>query len=176
MGHAMNNPMDIPFALGYIFTLYHSFRFLEELPRLSNRHAVWMMLGVAFTTSIRIGGLLLIPYILMFAGLYALVRRFEFRVFSTEWFRMVGRGLLYLGLISLGGYLISLIPWPYGFQKPFKNPFEALRMMSNISVSIKVLFNGMIHWSNRLPWYYISMNILYTVPVVLLAGFLLNGS
>ncbi len=174
LGHAMNNPMDVPFALGYIFTLYHAFRFLERLPRFSNRHAFWIMMGIAFTISIRIGGLLLVPYLLMFAGLYVLFTRFGFKTFSTDWFRMVWRGLLYLGGISVGGYLISLIPWPYGFQKPFKNPFEALRTMENISVAIKVLFNGHIYWSNKLPWYYISLNILYTVPVALLAGFLLN--
>ena len=174
LGHAMNNPMDVPFALGYIFTLYHAFRFLEGLPRFSNRHAFWIMMGIAFTISIRIGGLLLVPYLFMFAGLYVLLIRFGFKTFSGDWFRMVWRGLLYLGIISVGGYLISLIPWPYGLQKPFKNPFQALRMMENITVAIKVLFNGSIYWSNRLPWYYISMNILYTVPVALLAGFLLN--
>ncbi len=175
LGHSLNNPMDVPFAFGYVFTLYHAFRFLEKLPDFSNRHAIWIMLGIAITTSIRIGGLLLIPYVLMFAGLYVLATRFEFKTFSTAWFRMVWKGLIYLALISLGGYLISLIPWPFGFQKPFKNPFEALRMMANISVAIKVLFDGSIIWSNKLPWYYISMNILYTVPVVLLAGFFLNA-
>jgi tetratricopeptide (TPR) repeat protein len=175
LGHAMNNPMDVPFALGYVFTLYQTFRFLERLPRFSKRNAFWIMMGLAFTISIRIGGLLLIPYVFMFAGLYVLFTRFEFKLFSADWFRMVWKGLIYLGLISVTGYLISLIPWPYGFQKPFKNPFEALRMMANISVAIKVLFNGTIYWSNKLPWYYISMNILYTVPVVLLSGFFLSA-
>jgi tetratricopeptide (TPR) repeat protein len=175
LGHSMNNPMDVPFALGYIFTLYHTFQFLGKLPRFSRPHAAWVMLGIAYTISIRIGGLLLIPYLVMFAGLYVLFNRFGFKSFSPEWYRMVGRGLIYLGIISIGGYLISLIPWPYGLQKPFKNPFEALRMMANISVAIKVLFDGSIIWSNKLPWYYISTNILYTVPVVLLLGFILNA-
>jgi tetratricopeptide (TPR) repeat protein len=167
--------MDVPFALGYVFTLYHTFIFLEKLPEFSRRNAVWIMLGIAFTISIRIGGLLLVPYVMMFAGLYVLFTKFEFRRWSKEWYNMVGRGLIYLGIIAVGGYLISLIPWPYGFQKPFKNPFEALRMMANISVAIKVLFDGDIIWSNRLPWYYISKNILYTVPVITLGGFALGA-
>lgn len=174
LGHSMNNPMDTPFAFGYIFTLYHTFRFLDRLPEFSKKHAAWIMLGIAFTTSIRIGGLLLIPYVGMFAGLYVLFNPFAFKRFSKEWYRLVYRGLMFLSVIALGGYLISLIPWPYGFQKPFKNPFEALKMMSNISVAIRVLFDGDIIWSNRLPWQYISLNIFYTVPVVILAGFLIN--
>ena len=174
LGHSFNNPMDIPFAFGYVFTLYHTFRFLLKLPVFSWRSALWISLGIAFTISIRIGGLLLIPYVFMFAGLYAWFHKFEFKRFSREWLKMVWKGLLYMAAISVAAYVISLIPWPYGLQKPLKNPLEALSVMSNISVAIRVLFNGAIHWSNMLPWYYISMNIIYTVPVVLLVGFMLN--
>ena len=175
LGHSFNNPMDVPFAFGYIFTIYHTFRFLLKLPSFSIRSAIWISLGIAFTISIRIGGLMLIPYILMFAGLYTWLHKWEFKRFSKPWLKMAWKGLLYLLAISISAYVISLIPWPYGLQKPLKNPFEALSVMSNISVSIRVLFDGAIHWSNKLPWYYISMNILFTVPIVLLAGFGLNA-
>ncbi len=173
LGHSFNNPMDIPFAFGYVFTLYHTFKFLLKLPEFSVRSAVWIGLGIAFTISIRIGGLILIPLIFMFSGLYAWFHKWEFRRFSRPWFALVRRGLTWLAIISVFAYVISLIPWPYGLQRPLRNPFEALSVMSNISVAIKVLFDGVIHWSNKLPWYYISMNILYTVPVVILAGFVL---
>jgi tetratricopeptide (TPR) repeat protein len=175
LGHSFNNSMDIPFALGYIFTIYHVFRFLNQLPRFSLRTAIWITLGIAFTISIRIGGLMLIPYIFAFAGLYVLAKKWEYSIFSGNYLRFIWKGTLYLVIISVVAYLLSLLVWPYGFQKPLKNPFEALRMMSNITVSIRVLFDGAIHWSNRLPWYYISKYILYTVPVVILAGFLLNA-
>jgi len=39
MGHSMNNPMDIPFALGYIFSIYQMIRFLKKLPEFSLKHA-----------------------------------------------------------------------------------------------------------------------------------------
>jgi tetratricopeptide (TPR) repeat protein len=175
LGHSFNNPMDIPFAFGYIFTIYHTFRFLLKLPAFSKRSAIWIGLGIAFTISIRIGGLMLIPYIFMFAGLYVWFNKWEFKRFSKSWLSMVWKGLIYLLIISISAYFISLIPWPYGFQKPLKNPFEALSLMSNISVSIRVLFDGAIHWSNMLPWYYISMNILYSVPIILIVGFVLNA-
>lgn len=175
VGHSFNNPMDIPFAFGYIFTIYHTFRFLRNLPAFSIRSSIMITLGIAFTISIRIGGLMLIPYIFMFAGLYVWFRKRETRRFSPDWFRMVRKGTVFLVAISVSAYVLSLIPWPYGLQNPIKNPFESLSVMSNISVAIRVLFDGNIHWSNRLPWYYISMNILYTVPVLLLAGFILNA-
>ena len=45
-------------------------------------------------------------------------------------------------------------------------------MMSNISVALRVMFEGKIIWSDNLPWYYIPKNILITVPLVILIFFL----
>jgi len=174
LGHSFNNPLDIPFALGYVFTIYQIFRFLKKLPHFSIPIAIWITLGIAWTISIRIGGLLLIPYAFFFAGLYVIFHKWEFKIFSREGYLFIRKGLLFLVLISVTGYFLSLLPWPYGLQHPFKNPLEAMRLMANISVAIRVLFNGEIIWSNKLPWYYISMNILYTVPVIILLGFVLN--
>lgn len=174
LGHSFNNPLDIPFALGYVFTIFQIFRFLKNLPRFSISIAIWITLGIAWTISIRIGGLLLIPYAFFFAGLYLLFHKWEFNILSRTGYLFIRKGIVYLVLISVSGYFLSLLPWPYGLQHPLKNPFEALNLMSNISVAIRVLFNGDIIWSNKLPWYYISMYILYTVPVIILLGFGLN--
>jgi len=174
LGHSFNNPMDIPFAFGYIFTIFQIIRFLKKLPVFSPSIAIWVTLGIAYTISIRIGGLLLIPYAFFFAGLYLISHKWEFKLFSNEGLVLIRKGIIYLVLITVSSYFLSLLLWPYGLQQPLKNPFEALRMMANISVAIRVLFDGAIHWSNQLPWYYISMNILFTVPVVILAGFFLN--
>ncbi len=37
IGHAMNNPKDIPFAAAYVFTLYYIVRFQAEAPRVSRK-------------------------------------------------------------------------------------------------------------------------------------------
>ncbi|KPK87025.1 MAG: hypothetical protein AMS27_03480 [Bacteroides sp. SM23_62_1] len=174
LGHSFNNPLDIPFALGYVFTIFQIFRFLKTLPRFSVRIAIWITLGIAWTISIRIGGLMLIPYAFFFAGLYVLMHKWDFKTFSRQGYLFLRKGIIYLVIISISAYFISLLPWPYGLQHPLKNPFEALRLMSNISVAIRVLFNSDIIWSNQLPWYYISMYILYSVPVIILVGFVLN--
>ncbi len=173
LGHSMNNPMDIPFALGYVFTILQIFRFLKRLPVFSNKIAALIILGIAFTISIRIGGLLLIPYLFVFSGLFLLLNRWPWKIFTSQWNRFVIKGLFVLIFISASGYFLSLIPWPYGLENPFKNPMEALRMMANIEVSLRVFFNGGIYWSDMLPWFYIPKNILISVPVIILAGFFL---
>ncbi len=175
LGHAFNNPMDIPFALGNIFTLYHMILFLKKLPRISVRSAVWIAVGIGWTNGIRIGGLLLVPYLFMFSGLYLLLHRWPWKFFSAGWWRFAMKGLLSLVLISLSGYLLSLLTWPYALQDIVNHPIQAFKVMSNIQVSIRVLYDGLIYWSDRLPWHYIPQNIWITVPVVVLLGWLLSS-
>jgi tetratricopeptide (TPR) repeat protein len=87
---------------------------------------------------------------------------------------MIRKGLIALIVISVAAYILALLSWPFGLQKPIQNPLEAFRLMANISVAIRVLFNGEIFWSNKLPWYYYSIYIFYTVPVLILIGFFTN--
>lgn len=172
LGHAFNNPMDIPFALGNIFALYHLILFLKKLPGISIRHAIWIAVGIGWANGIRIGGLLLVPYIFMFAGLYVLFNRWPWKFFSTGWWSFVLRGFAALVGISLAGYLLSLLTWPYALQDIVNHPIKAFKVMSDIQVSIRVLYNGMIHWSDKLPWHYIPRNMILTIPVLILLGWL----
>ncbi len=174
LGHSFNNPMDIPFALGNIFTIYHLILFLRKLPRISTRSALMIALGIAWTNGIRIGGLLLIPYLFMFSGLYLLIHPWPWRFFSAHWWRFAGKGLLTLVLISASGYLLSLLTWPYALEDIINHPIQAFKVMTDIQVSIRVLYDGLINWSDKLPWHYIPQHILYTVPALVLAGCILS--
>ncbi len=172
LGHAFNNPLDVPFALGNVFTLYHMILFLKKLPRISFRSSLWIAVGIGWTNGLRIGGLLLVPYFFLFAGLFLLIRKWPWKFFSSGWWRFAFKGLLTLVLISIAGYLLSLLTWPYALQDIFKHPIEAFKVMTNIQVSIRVLYDGIIHWSDHLPWHYIPQNIMISVPVIILLGWL----
>lgn len=175
LGHAFNNPMDVPFALGNIFTLYHLILFLKKLPRISARSAVWIAVGIGWSNGIRIGGLLLIPYLFLFAGLYLLIHKWPWKFSSPGWWRFAFRGMLTLVLISIAGYLLSLLTWPYALQDIINHPIQAFKVMTNIQVSIRVLYDGLIHWSDGLPWHYIPQNIWISVPVLILISFLASA-
>ncbi len=174
LGHAMNNPLDMPFAMGYIFTIYQIFRFLRKLPEFSFNHALYIALGIAWTTSIRIGGLVLIPYLLMFSGLFVIFTSWPWPAFSKQYLRFAGKGMVFIAGISIAGFFISLLPWPYALEAPLKNPFKAFEMMADISVALRVMFEGEVIWSDNLPWYYLPKNILITVPIIVLSLFVFN--
>jgi hypothetical protein len=172
LGHSMNNPLDVPFAFGYIFTLLQLVRFLKRLPEINYGIAILIALGIAFTISIRVGGLVLIPYVFMFSGLYLLFMKMPWKPFSKPWFYLAGKGILVLSAVSIFAYFISILLWPYALQHPLKNPFEAMKMMANISVALRVMFEGKIIWSDSLPAIYIPKSILLTIPVLVLGAFL----
>jgi len=175
LGHSFNNPMDVPFALGNIFTLYHLILFLRKLPKYSTRSAIWIAVGIGWTNGIRIGGLLMIPYLFMFSGLYLLLKRWPWKFFSAGWWKFALRGLGILVLISAAGYLLSVLAWPYALQDIFNHPIQAFKVMTNIQVSIRVMYDGLVQWSDHLPWHYIPRNVLLTVPVLVLLGWIASG-
>ena len=175
LGHAFNNPMDVPFAFGYIFTIYHIILFLKKLPRISTRSAIMIALGIGWSNGIRIGGLILVPFLFMFAGLYLLVHKWPWKFFSAGWWRWALKGMVTLILISVAGYLLSLLTWPYALQDIINHPIQAFKVMTNIQVSIRVVYDGVVQWSDHLPWHYIPKNILISVPVIILLSWMASS-
>jgi hypothetical protein len=170
LGHAFNNPMDVPFALGNIFTLYHMILFMKRLPGIRIWSVIWIAVGIGWTNGIRIGGLLLVPYLFMFVGLFLLLHRWPWKFFSAGWWKLALKVTGILVLTSAAGYLLSLLTWPYALQDIVNHPIQAFKVMSNIQVSIRVLYDGMLYWSDHLPWHYIPKNVMFTVPVIILLG------
>lgn len=167
-GHSMNNPKDIPFAATYVFTLLYIIRFVKELPRPGARTVLLLMLGIAASINVRVGGILLIAYLGFFVGLRFLFKP-ELRTKLTH-FPTMGRVAALLALVAVGGYFGGLLYWPYGWQAPIDNPFKALGEMSNFSTSIRMLFEGDHMWSDELPWYYIPKWISIASPIFVLLG------
>lgn len=170
-GHSMNNPKDIPFAAAYVFSLLYIIRFVKELPRPGARTVLFLIIGIAASINIRVGGILLIAYLGFFVALRFLTRK-ELR---GQWKHLptMGRVGGLLLLVVVGGYFGGLLYWPYGWQAPISNPIKALSEMSNFSTSIRMLFEGKHLWSDELPWYYIPKWISIASPIFVLLGVLL---
>ena len=170
-GQAFGNLKDIPFATGYVAGIYFIIRFLKEMPKPQWTTAIWMGLAIAFTNSVRIGGLILFAYLAL--GLVALIVLKPFLlkyIVSTKscFVRILGQGLLIASL----GYFIGLLFWPYALQDVLRNPLESLSVMEHYKVSIKQIFNGEVFWSTQLPRDYLIKWIAISTPEFILLGFI----
>lgn len=168
-GHSMNNPKDIPFAATYMVSIYYMVRFFKTWPKPSWKTVLLLILGIAASINVRIGGLILVAYLFLFSIFSGII----FRVSGKLNWKDMGRLASYVCLISVAGYMGGLILWPYGHVAPITNPLNALREMSNYQALIlKVLYGGERIASNNLPWHYIPKWIAITSPLVVLAGWL----
>ncbi len=170
LGHCFNNPKDIPFAAAYIFTIYFIIRLLKEMPRPQKSSYAMIALGIAMTLSIRAAGLILIPYYILFVGLYFLLSTPRAGVFSTENIQRFKSYSLSTIVVIIFGYFCGLLLWPYALQNPISNPLESMKILTNFSVTLRQVFEGKILWSDHMPWYYLSKYILITTPLIVLTG------
>jgi glycosyltransferase involved in cell wall biosynthesis/tetratricopeptide (TPR) repeat protein len=167
-GHSMNNPKDIPFAFGYVLTLFFMMNFIRQLPKPSLQSFLGLILGLAITINIRVGGILLIPYLFLFTGA-AFVLNKELRPRLTQFGYLFKLGVG-LGIVVLAGYFLGLIYWPFAQEDIFGGPQLALAEMSNFSTGIRMIWDGEHYWSDFLPWYYIIKWFAIATPAVILVG------
>lgn len=166
-GHNFANPKDIPFSVGYTAGIYFIFLFLKALPRPNAKHVFGLICSIGWAMGVRIGGLLLIAYLVLFIGVYAVLTKQLKNVLTLKIVKQIF-------FVSLGGYLIAILFWPYAQQGIIEKPLEALKVMSNFFVNIGLLYDGKKIFSNQVPWYYIPRYILYTAPIIVLAGFAIS--
>lgn len=169
-GQAFGNLKDIPFAAGYLAAIFFIIKYVQQLPESRWMTAVWLGLAIAFTNSVRIGGLVLFGYLAFAILLMILLKPFLLKqIFSTKsnFVRLSGQMLT----VVLTGYFAGLVFWPFALQNVFVNPFESLRVMEHYKVSIRQVFEGEWLWSTQLPWYYLPKWLLIATPGFLLTGF-----
>lgn len=169
-GDAFGNLKDIPFATGYLAAIYMIIRFIQELPKPKWNTAVLLGLAIAFTCSVRIGGLILFGYFGLAMAAYIILKPFLLKqIFSTKLclVRLLGQSFV----ILLIGYFGGLLFWPFALQNVFQNPLESLQVMEHYKVSIRQIFEGKWLWSTQLPWYYLPKWLLISTPEFIFFGF-----
>ncbi len=169
-GHAMNNLKDIPFALSFIFSFYFMLRFYEKMPEISWKDALFIALGIASGISIRIGGLLIFAYFMLFTGLYVYYLFVSDRLSKGHRLPLQWKTGVISLLIFIVAYGLGILPWPWAWEDPIGNPLESLALMHHYPTTVRQVFEGKLYWSDRFPWYYLLKYLLITLPVLLLMG------
>jgi hypothetical protein len=170
IGHSQNNLKDIPFALGYISSIYFTCKFLASGKRISIPDSILLITSIAFSISIRAGGLLLICYLFLFFFLFYLINYFVDN--GTEFIEIRNK-LLGITTITVVAWFLSILLWPYALQDPVRNVLESYRIMAHYPETFRQIFEGKVEWSDFMPWYYLLKSMAITVPVIVITGFVL---
>jgi len=154
-GHMFINSKDIPFAAIYAWSVYFLIRLLRELPNATWKTAGKFALASGLTMAIRVGGLILVCYLGLFAGIWVLY---------TLWFRresirsnpsMFVRSLGLIAVVPAAAYAIMLAFWPYGMSRPFVRPYIALQWLSHVTAIVS-------------SWDYVPRHLVYKLPEIVL--------
>lgn len=163
-GHTLFNTKDIPFCAGYIATLYFIIEFLEELPKPSWKTSIYLIIAIAFTLGIRIGGLLLFFYFALFALIYLFKKKEAMMPLAQTLPPIVIKGVT----IFLASMVIVILSWPYVLQNPLHNLFETFNVVKKFPTVVKLAFEGVYMESTQIPAHYLPKFMFITIPVMIL--------
>ena len=170
-GQSFNNPKDAPFAGAMIWCVLYLCRAIAELPHIRLRTA--LKLGVAFglALGIRVGALLVVPYVGLGLVIYFLLEYRRYRVW-----RIAGAELWdivkHLGLALVVAYALMAVLWPWAVQSPI-NPVRALLEFSRLPLNLDTLVAGKWVKAYDLPYYYLPVYLVSKMPETVLFGLLL---
>ncbi|MCB0697473.1 MAG: hypothetical protein KDC07_08925, partial [Chitinophagaceae bacterium] len=168
LGHAMNNPKDIPLAAGYIASVYFIIRFFDRFPDVKKTDYLWLILSIGITINIRVAGILLIPYLFVYVGIVYLSKTIGGK--ENVNLKDYTKPVLILAIL---GYLAGSLFWPYGQKNPLTNPLTALSEMSNFKINLSQIWQGEKVMSGELPSSYLIKSFFLTNTYALLGGVLL---
>ena len=169
-GHMFNNPKDIPFAAGVMWTLYYMGKTLRAFPHVSWRLVGKLGLFLGLTLGARVGGVMLLGYWGMVLAGHVLYRHSR----SLSWHEagmMIGKMARVAIPVALLAYIVMLICWPWAQEAPFVNPLLALKQFSNFPQDVEVLLDGTITRSTELPWFYVPLYFAVQLPLLQLVLF-----
>lgn len=132
-GHMFNNPKDMPFAVGYVWAIAALCRVATALPRVSRRHWIVLSVTAGLAMSVRIGGLLVLCYLVALIGAFAWLRLRQTRRLDPALQVLVGLGRPVLRVI-LGAWVVMLVSWPWALLDPLRRPLLALARMSRFTI------------------------------------------
>ncbi|MDD2325182.1 MAG: glycosyltransferase family 39 protein [Alphaproteobacteria bacterium] len=164
-GHMFNNPKDIPFAVGVIWTLYYMVKIFMRYPRLHWPSIVKLGLVFGLTLGVRVNGIMILGHFGFVLGIMALAevkKQMTLRAFAKE----LRRGLAVFVPVALLSYGVMLFCWPWAQEAPLANPIRAIMEFSNFPQNVEVLLGGTIYRSAELPWYYVPAYLFAQLPLL----------
>ena len=165
-GHMFNNPKDIPFAAGIVWTMYYMAKSLQDWPLIRRGTIAKLGIILGLTLGIRVGGAMALIFWALIAGWHAMSRSLSRLEAISSFWRIGWQLFLPVGILS---YIVMLACWPWAQQSPILNPLAALNEFKNFPHNVEVLLDGTIYMSTKLPWYYVPLYFGVQLPEFMLA-------
>jgi hypothetical protein len=176
-GHLFINPKDIPFAAGYVWSLYCLVRCLESVPVVPWRRAVALGIALGLTLAIKVPAVVLCLYGLVGVPSALYVRRRPTAAgaaLARE--TAVAYARLFLPVV-LVAYPIMLAFWPWAQSHPIANPLWALFTFAHFPAGGgRVLVDGVSYAKMDIPRSYLPIHLAIKLPEITLLAAAVGAS
>ena len=163
--HAHNNLKDIPFTALVFLALWSYWVGVDGGRRR------WIILS-AVATGLALGVRILSIEVWLVLGAAYLPAVWTNRRAKLKALRPYKPFLFHIPL----ALLVFVIVWPWLWPDPIARLGEHLAFSRNVSIGLRVLYEGQIWRSGvNLPWHYTAVIFLYTTPIIVLIGGLIGG-
>ncbi len=166
LGHSLMNPKDIPFAAGYIMSIYFMLKLLHEMPKPKWSLVIGLGLSMGLALGTRAGAMLIWAYFGLFALMHLISKQGIKNIFKDT--KLLLDYIKYCGAAALLGFIIGILFWPYALVNPIEHISKALTEFSQLTIGVSLLFEGANIKSNDIPWYYPFAWIWRTIPLFVL--------
>jgi hypothetical protein len=167
-GPAFNNPKDIPFAVGMVWTLLTGCQLIAHLPRPPLRNVLAFALSQGLTLGVRVGGGLAGIYLLGVLLVYLVWRGLETRSVKIVHREARTMALALLPVLPIA-YATMAVFWPWAYRSPL-NPLVAVAHFSHYNINIDTLMAGNWLPAGHLPAIYLPLYLVVKVPELVLVG------
>jgi len=167
-GQMFNNPKDVPFAVAMAWALWAMVRLLPTVPRPPWARVGALGIAVGLASGVRVGGLMLLGYVglmLLMSAAWRGVEAARWRVFGAEF--IVGMARVFVP-VTLVGYAVMLLAWPWAQSDPIGHPLQALAAFSHQVFPYRTLFAGSYFPAASLPRAYLPVYIVLALPELVL--------
>ena len=151
------NSKDITFMCFCVFSISHYFFSLKNN---DTKNLIFFSLFAALATQIRIMGILLIIFYILFTF-------WEF----LENKKNSKQSYLKTSYIIILYFIFLYLFWPFLWANPISNLLETFFTFSNYDWGLKVFYLGNYLTADNLPWHYIPVWIIITTPITYLIFF-----
>jgi hypothetical protein len=170
-GHMFNNPKDIPFAAGILWSIYYMAKLYEQGAHCQRSTIIKLGIIYGLTLGVRVGGVMLFAFWLVPWGWDA-CRIFwserNFKSFRQAFQISLRRAIFIILPVFILSFGVMLICWPWAQQDPIVNPLRALSEFSNFPQDVEVLLDGTVYRSTQLPWTYVPLYFSVQLPELIL--------
>lgn len=164
-GHMFFNPKDIPFAACFAWGLWGVLR-INWSDGLHRSRCTTAGGVIGLTMSTRLGGLLLLAYSGLLAGVDFCRGLVADPVNRSNWFRGAVARLITLAVVTIVAFLVLILWWPATHAGLFGATRDTVGVITSYPWNAPVMFDGAFYLASELPFFYLPWYVIVTIPEV----------